>query len=44
MPVILMTRADVDLWLNGTLGEALKLQKSQPDDAIAVRKDDKKAD
>src|SRR6266853_969577 len=27
MPVMLMTAEDVDVWLNGTLEEALKLQK-----------------
>ncbi|UYN96577.1 MAG: SOS response-associated peptidase family protein [Enhydrobacter sp.] len=36
MPVMLMTAEDVACWLNGTLEEALKLQKPQPDDAIVV--------
>jgi len=31
MLVLLMTAQDVDVWLNGTLGEALKLQRPQPD-------------
>jgi putative SOS response-associated peptidase YedK len=36
MPVLLMTAEDVDVWLNGTLEEALKLQKSQPDEALVI--------
>ena len=36
MPVMLMTAGDVDVWLNGTLVEALKLQKPQPDDALLI--------
>jgi putative SOS response-associated peptidase YedK len=36
MPVLLMTAQDVDVWLNGTLEEALKLQKPQPDDALVI--------
>src|ERR1044072_1436438 len=36
MPVMLMTAQDVDVWLNGTLEEALKLQKRQPDDALVI--------
>jgi hypothetical protein len=30
MPATLMTRADTDLWLNGTLEQALTLQKPKP--------------
>jgi putative SOS response-associated peptidase YedK len=44
MPVMLMTAEDVDVWLNDTLEEALKLQKPQPDDALViVPYDEKKA-
>ena len=44
MPVMLMTAEDVDVWLNGTLEEALKLQKPQPDDALVITPyDEKKA-
>jgi len=44
MPVMLMTAADVEVWLNGTLEEALKLQKPQPDDALVITPyDEKKA-
>jgi putative SOS response-associated peptidase YedK len=44
MPVMLMTAQDVDVWLNGTLEEALKLQKRQPDDALVITPyDEKKA-
>jgi hypothetical protein len=43
MPVMLMTVADVDVWLNGSLEEALKLQKPPADEAIIVRQDEKKA-
>ena len=44
MPVMLMTAEDVDMWLNGTLEEALKLQKPQPDDTLViVPYDEKKA-
>ena len=39
MPVMLMTAEDVDVWLNGTLEQALSLQKPQPDEAIVVRQD-----
>jgi len=42
MPVMPMTASDVDVWLNGTLEEALKLQKPQPNEAVSVRKDEKK--
>ena len=44
MPVLLMTAEDVSVWLNGTLEEALKLQKPQPDDALVITPyDEKKA-
>jgi putative SOS response-associated peptidase YedK len=44
MPVLLMTAEDVEVWLNGTLEEALKLQKPQPDDALVITAyDEKKA-
>jgi len=44
MPVMLMTAEDVDVWLNGTLEEALKLQKPQPDDTLVITPyDEKKA-
>ena len=44
MPVLLMTADDVNVWLNGTLEEALKLQKPQPDNALVITAyDEKKA-
>ena len=44
MPVMLMTAEDVDVWLNGTLEEALKLQKPANDEAIVITPyDEKKA-
>jgi putative SOS response-associated peptidase YedK len=36
MPVLLMTPADVERWLEGTPEEALELQKPAPDDAIIM--------
>jgi hypothetical protein len=36
MPVLLMTAEDVDVWLNGTLEEALKLQKPRADEEIVI--------
>jgi putative SOS response-associated peptidase YedK len=36
MPVLLMTPADVDRWLEGAVEEALELQKPAPDEAIVV--------
>jgi putative SOS response-associated peptidase YedK len=42
MPVLLMTAEDVDVWLNGTLEEALKLQKPQADDALVITPYDEK--
>jgi len=36
MPVLLMTPADVERWLEGTAEEALELQKPSPDDAIIM--------
>lgn len=43
MPVLLMTPADVDRWLNGTLEEALELQKPAADQAIVLMPPEKKA-
>jgi len=43
MPVLLMTAQDVDVWLNGTLEEALKLQKPQPDGALVITGYDEKS-
>jgi putative SOS response-associated peptidase YedK len=36
IPVMLMTAEDVDVWLNGTLEEALKLQKPRADEEIVI--------
>ena len=36
MPVLLMTPADVDAWLEGTADEALGLQKPAADDAVVM--------
>ena len=43
MPVMLMTEADVERWLEGTPEEALELQKPAPDDAIVIVPPEKKA-
>ena len=44
MPVLLMTAEDVDVWLNGTLEEALTLQKPRADEEIVITPyDEKKA-
>ena len=44
MPVLLTTAEDVNVWLNGTLEDALKLQKPQPDEVIVITPyDEKKA-
>jgi putative SOS response-associated peptidase YedK len=44
MPVMLMTAEDVDVWLNDTLEEALKLQKPRADEEIVITPyDEKKA-
>ena len=44
MPVMLMTADDVNVWLNGTLEKALKLQRPRPDDALVITSyDEKKA-
>ena len=44
MPVMLMTREDVDRWLRGgSLEDALAVQKPAPDDAIVIRPVEKKA-
>ncbi len=42
MPVLLTTAQDVEVWLNGTLEEALTLQKPQPDDALVITPYDEK--
>jgi putative SOS response-associated peptidase YedK len=39
MPVMLMTAADVERWLTGTLDEALELQRPADDAAIVIRKE-----
>jgi putative SOS response-associated peptidase YedK len=39
----LITPADVDQWLTGSMDEALKLQKPAPDKAIVVQPPEKKA-
>jgi putative SOS response-associated peptidase YedK len=36
MPVMLMTPDDVSRWLNGTLEEALELQKPAADDQVVI--------
>lgn len=36
MPVLLRSPADVEQWLEGTVEDALELQKPAPDDAIVV--------
>jgi putative SOS response-associated peptidase YedK len=36
MPVILTTRAEVDLWLTAPAKEALELQRPLPDDALRI--------
>ena len=44
MPVMLMTPEDVEQWLQGgTVGDALKMQKGAPDDAVIVLPEEKKA-
>jgi len=44
IPVMLMTAEDVDVWLNGTLEEALKLQRPRADEEIVITPyDEKKA-
>jgi putative SOS response-associated peptidase YedK len=42
MPVMLMTREDVERWLAGTVDEALALQKPANDEAIMVQPPEKK--
>jgi hypothetical protein len=39
MPVMLMTAADVERWLTGTLDEALELQKPAADAAVFIREE-----
>jgi putative SOS response-associated peptidase YedK len=36
MPVILTTREEIDVWMSAPAGEALKLQKSLPDNALKI--------
>jgi putative SOS response-associated peptidase YedK len=36
MPVILTTLEEIDLWMNAPTGEALKLQKPLPDNALKI--------
>ena len=43
IPVMLMTPDDVEQWLRGSsVEDALKMQKSAPDDAIVIRPAEKK--
>ena len=43
MSVMLMTAADVERWLTGTVEKALQLQKPSPDEAIVLQSAEKKA-
>jgi hypothetical protein len=36
MPVLLLTEADRELWMQGETGKALALQKAAPDGALKV--------
>jgi putative SOS response-associated peptidase YedK len=36
MPVILRTREEIDTWMTAPHGEALKLQRPLPDDALMI--------
>jgi putative SOS response-associated peptidase YedK len=36
MPVILTTREEIDTWMTASPGEALKLQRPLPDDALMI--------
>jgi putative SOS response-associated peptidase YedK len=43
MPVLLLTDADVEIWLTAPTDEALELQKPAPDDAVVVLPEEMKA-
>jgi putative SOS response-associated peptidase YedK len=43
MPVLLLTDTDVETWLAAPTDEALKLQKTAPDDAVVVLPEERKA-
>jgi putative SOS response-associated peptidase YedK len=36
MPAILTTREEIDIWMTVPPGEALKLQRPLPDDALTI--------
>ncbi len=36
MPVILTTRAEIDMWMTAPAKEALTLQRPLPDDALMI--------
>jgi putative SOS response-associated peptidase YedK len=36
MPVILTEREEIDIWMSSPPGEALKLQRPLPDDALMI--------
>jgi hypothetical protein len=43
MPVLLLTYADIEIWLTAPTDEALKVQKLATDDAVVVLPEEKKA-